>query len=93
MHVHDTATATESLVRTTKVNSADAELTQRRRAHDARFDRDVEVRLSQHACAFGLEYLTQGDELGVAGALFGTWSSAMCLPPLNHLMRGRKEKG
>jgi len=47
MNIHDTARTAKLLVRTTIVYSSNAVLSQCRGAHDARLDRDVQVRLGE----------------------------------------------
>jgi len=67
--LHNPTTTPESLIQTPKIHGSDAVLPQRRSAHDARLDGDVEVRLVQDGERVLGDDLADGDEFGVAGAL------------------------
>lgn len=69
MHRHDAAGAAEAVVEAAKVDAADSELTQSRRAHDAGLDGHVEVGRVQDGRMVARHDLAQSDELGMAGAL------------------------
>ena len=60
---------TKPLVATAIVHGSDAVLPQRRCAHDARLDGDVEVGLFENAGGVRGEELGEGEEFGVAGSL------------------------
>jgi hypothetical protein len=66
---HDTATATEAIVETAKVDGADAELTQDRGTHDAWLYGDVQVRLLEDRRWVFVQNLAEGHEFGVACSL------------------------
>jgi len=68
---HHPATSTKAIVEAAKVDGPDAELAQGRRAHDARLDRDVEIRILEDRRGVLGEDLAHCHEFGVARALFG----------------------
>lgn len=69
MHSHHPSTAPEPIIETPEVHSADPVLTQRRGAHDAGLDGDVEVCFREDGLRVFGHDLGEGDEFGMAGAL------------------------
>jgi len=70
VHRHDTTGAAKAVVEAAKVDAADPELAQSGSAHDAGLDGHVEVGGVQDGRVVAGHDLAEGDELGVAGALF-----------------------
>jgi hypothetical protein len=66
---HHAASAAKTVVETAKVDAADTELAKSRSAHDARFDRHVEIGGVQDGWVVVGHDLAESDEFGVAGAL------------------------
>jgi hypothetical protein len=66
---HDAASATETIVEAAEVDAADTELAKSRSAHDARFDRHIEVGGVQDGWVVTGHDFAESDELGVASAL------------------------
>jgi hypothetical protein len=70
VHRHDTTGAAKAVVEAAKVDAADSKLAQSGSAHDAGLDGHVEVGGVQDGRVVAGHDLAEGDELGVAGALF-----------------------
>jgi hypothetical protein len=70
VHRHDTTGTAKAVVEAAKVDAADSKLAQSRGAHDAGLDGHVEVGGVQDGRVVAGHDLAEGDELGVAGALF-----------------------
>lgn len=66
---HDTASTTEAVIEAAEVDATDTELAKGRSAHDARFDRHVEVGRVQDRRVVAGHDLAESDEFGVASAL------------------------
>lgn len=66
---HDAASTTETVIEAAEVDAADTELAKGRSAHDARFDRHVEVGGVQDGRVVAGHDLAKSDEFGVASAL------------------------
>jgi len=69
VYTHDAAGAAELVVVAAKVDGADAILSQRGGAHDARLDGHVEVRRAQDGEPVRAQYVLEGNKLGMARAL------------------------
>lgn len=88
MHIQHAARPAEPLVRAAKIHAANAILAQERRAHDAWFDRDVEVRVREDVRGMGGEEGAQREVFTVGGALPLAVSSGV-----DGWMDGKKGKG
>ena len=71
VHGHDAAAAAEAVVQAPKVHRADAVLPQRRRAHDARLHRHVQVGRAENGRRVARGDLGERDEFRVSCALGG----------------------
>jgi hypothetical protein len=69
--VHYASSATKALIPATKVDGADTVLTQHGSTHDAGLDCDVQVDLVKDLDGVLGENASDGDKLGVSGAIQG----------------------
>ena len=69
MDSHDATSAAKTVIEAAEVDAADTELAKSRSAHDARFDRHIEVGGVQDGWVVTGHDFTESDELGVASAL------------------------
>ena len=75
MNSHDAASAAKTVIEAAEVDATDTELAKGRSAHDARFDRHVEVGGVQDGWVVAGHDLAEGDKFGVASALYSSMSA------------------